>query len=171
MWLNRRVLALLITAHLLLCFASLSQADDRYRVIRIYDGDTVLLERISNGKEHSKLKLRLADIDAPERNQAYGKQSRLALKDLCTGDDVTLEVTLLNQDQHKRHLGHLTCNEINAAVYLVELGLAWHNAKYSDNPDTRKAETIAREHKLGLWKNEKPISPWQWRRLQQLKSN
>ncbi|MDD2832736.1 MAG: thermonuclease family protein [Methylotenera sp.] len=170
MWLNHRFLTHLVTTTLLLFFASLSQADERYRVIRIYDGDTVLLKKTSHSKDHSKLKLRLADIDAPERNQAYGKQSRLALKDLCTGDDVTVEVTLLNKDQYGRDLGNLSCNEIDAALYLVELGLAWHNAKYSDNSATQHAEAIAREHQLGLWGNKKPTPPWQWRHIRQSKS-
>ena len=43
-----------------------------------YDGDTVKVK--DAGREY---KLRLTDIDAPERNQAYGLKSRRALMQFC----------------------------------------------------------------------------------------
>ena len=46
------------------------------RVIAVMDGDTVLLLR--DGK---KIKVRLANIDAPESDQEFGKESRQALVD------------------------------------------------------------------------------------------
>jgi len=44
----------------------------------VYDGDTV---KIKDGKD--SYKLRITHIDAPERNQHYGKKSRRALIKLC----------------------------------------------------------------------------------------
>lgn len=43
-----------------------------------YDGDTVKIK--DAGRE---FKLRLTDIDAPERNQTYGLKSRRALISFC----------------------------------------------------------------------------------------
>ena len=50
------------------------------RVIGITDGDaiTVLVERC-------EMKVRLVEIDAPERSQPWGKRSTQALSDLCLG--------------------------------------------------------------------------------------
>lgn len=43
-------------------------------IIYFYDGDTVKIR-----DANKEFKLRLTDIDAPERNQAYGLKSRRAL--------------------------------------------------------------------------------------------
>ena len=56
------------------------------RVIGIADGDTVtvLVDR-------QQVKVRLADIDAPEGRQAFGSRSKQALSDLCFQKDARLE--------------------------------------------------------------------------------
>ncbi|NOU40654.1 MAG: thermonuclease family protein [Methylotenera sp.] len=147
-----------VVAGLLLLFATVSQADNSYTVSRIYDGDTVLLKN-----SRGKLKLRLTDIDAPERNQAYGQKSRRALSKLCKGAKISVTTQITGTDKYDRSLGKLQCNGVDAGLYLVKHGLAWHNAKYSSNHTTLNAEAIARQKRLGLWRNKKPIPPWVWR--------
>lgn len=135
-----------------------SQAEEAYIVTNVYDGDTVELQNASG-----RFKLRLANIDAPERNQAYGKKSRRALTKLCKGNKIIVTAQLLGIDKYNRHLGNLQCNQTDASMYLVEHGLAWHNAKYSQELMTKNAEQTAREKRIGLWKSKKPIAPWAWR--------
>ncbi len=127
-------------------------------VTNLYDGDTVELSHFSG-----RLKLRLTDIDAPERNQTYGKKSRRALTKLCKGNKINVTARIIGTDKYNRYLGHLECNHVDAGLYLVEHGLAWHNAKYSNNPVTQNAEHIARQNRLGLWKSKRPTPPWVWR--------
>lgn len=143
---------------LLLLLASATQAADSYIVSNVYDGDTVELKNAGG-----KFKLRLSDIDAPERNQAYGKKSRRALTKLCKGKNTLATAQILGTDKYNRYLGNLQCNGVDASLHLVEHGLAWHNAKYSNNPATMNAEAIARQKRLGLWKNKNPMPPWVWR--------
>lgn len=152
------VVARFVFASLLLLLATASQADNSYIVTNVYDGDTVELSNFSG-----RLKLRLTDIDAPERNQTYGKKSRRALTKLCKGKKITVSAQILGTDKYNRYLGNLECNHVDAGLYLVEHGLAWHNAKYSNNPITLNAETIARQKRLGLWKSKRPTPPWVWR--------
>lgn len=147
-----------VVAGLFLLFATVSQADNSYTVSRVYDGDTVLLKN-----SRGKLKLRLTDIDAPERNQAYGQKSRRALSKLCKGAKISVTTQIVGIDKYDRSLGKLQCNGVDAGLYLVERGLAWHNAKYSSNRATLNAEAIARQKRLGLWRNKKPMPPWVWR--------
>ena len=135
-----------------------SQAEEAYIVTNVYDGDTVELQNTSG-----RFKLRLANIDAPERNQAYGKKSRRALTKLCKGNKIIVTAQLLGIDKYSRHLGNLQCNQTDASMYLVEHGLAWHNAKYSQDFMTKNAEQTAREKRIGLWKSKKPVAPWVWR--------
>ena len=135
-----------------------NQAQAGYRVTNVYDGDTVEL-----AGNDGRLKLRLSNIDAPERNQAYGKKSRRALTKLCKGDKITVTAQITGTDKYNRNLGSLQCNQTDAAMYMVERGLAWHNAKYSNDLSTQNAEYVARQKRLGLWKSKKPMPPWVWR--------
>ena len=64
----------LINVH---CHAQESSSSILYaKVIRVVDGDTIYLKN----KEHGKLKIRLADIDAPEKDQPYGDEATNILK-------------------------------------------------------------------------------------------
>ncbi len=147
-----------VIAGLYLLLSTASLANDAYIVTNVYDGDTVELSNADG-----KFKLRLTDIDAPERNQAYGKKSRRALTKLCKRNDIIVTARIVGTDKYNRYLGNLYCNQTDAGLYLVEHGLAWHNAKYSSNPITFNAETIAHQKRLGLWKSKKPTPPWVWR--------
>lgn len=147
-------------ACLLFLVTTISQANSRLVITHVYDGDTVELK-----KGQIKFKLRLIDIDAPERNQLYGKQARRTLSKLCKNDNIRVTVKISGIDQYQRHLGRLECNGLNAGLYLIKNGLAWHNAKYSSNPITLNAEKTARQKNIGLWKNKKPMPPWVWRKI------
>lgn len=150
----------LVLACLLLLLSTSSQAKNTYTVSNVYDGDTVELKNADG-----KLKLRLTDIDAPERNQAYGQKARRALIKLCKGSDISINVELAGKDKYNRHLGKLQCNQTDVSVYMAEHGYAWHNKKYSDNLAVKNAAATARKERIGLWSMEKPVPPWVWRRL------
>lgn len=150
----------LVFACLLLLSGTPSQAEDTYTVSRVYDGDTVELKN-ANGK----LKLRLTDIDAPERNQAYGQIARRALIKLCQGSDISIHLQLAGKDKYNRHLGNLQCNHTDVSLYMAEQGYAWHNEKFSNNLAVKNAADSARRDRIGLWSTDKPLPPWVWRRL------
>jgi micrococcal nuclease len=133
-----------------------------YELIQVYDGDTVKL-RDADGE----FKLRITDIDAPERNQAYGKKSRRALAQLCKGRDILVTAQLTGMDKYQRYLGRLQCNQIDASIYLTERGLAWHNSKYSSDVSIYQAQQQAQFNKIGLWQEPNPIPPWVWRQQHQ----
>ena len=150
----------LVFACLLLLLSASSQAEDTYTVSRVYDGDTVELKNADG-----KLKLRLTDIDAPERNQAYGQIARRALIKLCKGSDISINLELAGMDKYNRHLGKLQCNHTDVSVYMAEQGYAWHNEKYSNNVAVKNAAAKARRDRVGLWSSDNPLPPWVWRRL------
>jgi len=68
---------------LYLCIATSQAEESTYTVTYVYDGDTVKLRPIASNDSQDEFKLRLTDIDAPERNQSYGLKSRRALMKLC----------------------------------------------------------------------------------------
>lgn len=150
-------IAYLITCGWLLLSANLVLAET-YIVTRVFDGDTVEIKA-----SNRKFKLRLADIDAPERSQAYGQKSRRALAQLCQGNHRLIHVETIGLDKYNRYLGHLTCNQADVELRLTMQGLAWHNAKYSNNMRIQNAEHHARQQRVGLWRAKTPTPPWVWR--------
>jgi len=129
-----------------------------YELVKVFDGDTVKLRDLQG-----EFKLRITDIDAPERNQAYGKKSRRALMQLCMGQDILVTAYLTGMDKYQRYLGRLQCNGIDASLYLTQQGLAWHNFKYSNDRTIYQAQQQAAMQKIGLWQEANPIPPWIWR--------
>ena len=149
----KKFIITLATAWLLACSLPAFAAEITY----FYDGDTVKI--IDAGYEY---KLRITDIDAPERNQAYGKKSRRALMQLCSG--VNIYAVLGGIDKYGRRLGKLRCNNQDVSTYMIQNGHAWFNERYSMDGSLLYQQQQARTNKLGLWKSKKPMQPWVWRK-------
>jgi endonuclease YncB( thermonuclease family) len=136
------------------------------KVVRVVDGDTIYVLDASR----SQHKIRLAGIDAPERNQPYGNASRKHLAALVAGRQVRIEYQ--KYDRYGRIVGKVIVDGTDACLEQVKAGFAWHYKKYQDEqtPQDRQlyaaAEEQAREKQIGLWKDKNPIAPWDWRRLQ-----
>ncbi len=148
------------------------------KVIKVADGDTVTITD-DKGAKH---RIRLGGIDAPEKNQPYGKESTQSLLELTSGKTVVIEYE--KRDRYKRIVGKvlvdppgevfcmaLDCvKKIDAGLEQIKRGLAWHYKKYQSEQSVEdrgaygEAEVEAREKLLGLWKDNEPIAPWEWRR-------
>jgi len=135
------------------------------KVVKITDGDT-LYALDANNKQH---KIRLAGIDAPERKQAYGLASRKHLASIVAGQQVT--VGYQKRDRYGRIVGKVLFGGIDACLEQVKTGFAWHYKKYQheQSPEDRQlyadAENQARDERLGLWRENNPNPPWEYRRL------
>ncbi len=47
------------------------------------------------------------------------------------------------------------------------MGLAWHDPRYAPKAkEYAEAEAEARKEKRGLWSDDKPVAPWDWRKQQ-----
>jgi len=112
---------------------------------------------------------RLAGIDAPERKQAYGLVSRRHLASLVAGQQVTVEYQ--KRDRYGRIVGKVLLDGIDVYLEQVKTEFAWHYKKYQheQSPEDRQlyadAENKARDDRLGLWRENNPIPPWEHRRL------
>jgi micrococcal nuclease len=148
--------AVLFTAFL--CIGNAS-ADTSFRgdVVRILDGDTV--EVLDAAKQTHRV--RLANIDAPERRQAFGEVARQALATMAYRQKI--EVIDKGGDQYGRRIGVLMLNgrDLNAAM--IGQGLAWVYARYNSDPSLPALEQKARAARIGLWADQNPIPPWQFR--------
>lgn len=130
------------------------------KVIRILDGDTMEVLY-----QNTPIKIRLAHIDCPEkrRKQPFGNNAKIALSDLCFGQNVTIQAQ--KYDRYKRLIA-VVINSRKQTVNqeMIKKGMAWHFKKYSTDPLYAQLEIEARRNKVGLWKDAKPTPPWEWRK-------
>ena len=139
-------------------------ADFNGKVVKVIDGDTVDILTIKK----QKIRVRLLDIDAPESNQAYGNKSKQYLASLIAGKKVFVKSS--KKDIYKRTLGTIFLNKVNINAKMVESGYAWayRYKGVANNKLMVKIEAKAKQSKKGLWKDKKPIAPWDFRRNNKL---
>lgn len=128
-----------------------------YKVVGVKDGDTYVF--LVDGRE---LVVRLAHIDCPEKNQAYGTAAKKFGSDMCFGKMVRLKHT--NEfDRNQRLIAEIILPDgRNLNKLLVQNGLAWHFKKYSKDEEYARLEIRARNKKVGLW-SQPAVAPWEWR--------
>ncbi|OIS90224.1 thermonuclease family protein [Brucella cytisi] len=150
-------------------------ADFSGDVVRIIDGDTVVVL-----VDRQQVRVRLADIDAPESGQAFGSRSRQRLADLIFRKHV--RVVEKDTDRYGRTLGIVyfkecypvaTCVELPVNAVMVSEGMAWAY-RFRDrptDPEMFAIEQNARSAGRGLWSDPHAQEPWKWRRDQKQPTN
>ena len=126
-------------------------------VVRIIDGDTIVLVDAA----HDQHRIRLTEIDAPERAQPWGSKSRQALAKMIFKKDVVIKVA--GTDRYGRTLGRIYLGDLDVNREMVKDGDAWAYRQYLTDPMFVDDEKAAREHRRGLWSLPNPVPPWDWR--------
>lgn len=122
----------------------------------IHDGDTFRVTVLNR----AVVDCRLWGIDAPELDQPWGKVSRSALIALLIKRKLTITKV---SESYNRMVVKADRRGVDVALFMLKMGLAWADKKYSPPEDYIKAEAEARAEKRGLWSEKKPIPPWEWR--------
>ncbi len=147
----------------LLCVAVAARAEALPGiVIVVIDGDTVLFRPDHyHPASRAFLKVRLAGIDAPERDQPHGAAATQALKAIALKQRATLDVVAT--DVYGRKVGVLVVGATAVNAELVRQGHAWASSR--DSADALRVEQeAARQARRGLWSQAEPTPPWVWRR-------
>lgn len=133
-------------------------------VIVVIDGDTLLFKPDAyHPSSRAFLKVRLAEVDAPEANQPHGEAATRALKNMALKRRATLEVVAI--DRYGRKLGLLSVGALQVNAELVRRGDAWASSRDAADP-LRTVQDEARRAQRGLWAEAAPTPPWVWRRAQ-----
>lgn len=133
------------------------------RVVGVADGDTITVL----DEDKVQHKIRLAGIDAPEKKQAFGNQSKQSLSELVFGKTVVVETN--KRDKYGRQVGKIVLDGQDINLVQVESGLAWFYRQYQreqsaiDRGLYEAAEYDAKIAKRGLWSDSNPIPPWEFR--------
>ena len=147
-------------------------------VVGVTDGDTVTVLDANK----VQYKIRLAGIDAPEKDQPFGQRSKQSLSNAVMGKHVRVEWS--KQDRYGRLVGKVWVTPVShpctskgepcpktldVGRAQLTVGLAWHFKKYEreQSEEDRLAyafdEQEARARKAGLWSEPDPTPPWDWR--------
>jgi endonuclease YncB( thermonuclease family) len=155
----------IFTAGLLLFFLHTANADTLTgRVVGITDGDTITVLDASN-QQH---KIRLSAIDTPEKAQPWGQKAKESLSDMVFNRQVTVDWH--KTDRYGRTIGKVIVDGVDANLGQIKAGMAWHYKQYArEQPEDDRilyaeAEDIARMLKKGLWSDNDPVPPWDWRK-------
>jgi endonuclease YncB( thermonuclease family) len=159
-----RALLMRGTSAALLLLALAAQAETvTGRVVSVADGDTITVLDATKTQH----KIRLAGIDAPEKAQPFGQRSKESLSDLVFDQAVTAKTS--KRDRYGRSVGTVLVDGLDANLEQIKRGMAWHYKAYEreHSPQERltyaEAEEVARGARVGLWKDDQPVPPWDFR--------
>lgn len=127
------------------------------KVIAVMDGDTLLIMR-----DGYKQKVRLADVDAPEKAQPYGLASRISLTEMVKGKQI--QVLSLAVDDYGRMVAMVSVDGQNVNHEQVRRGMAWEYSRSRNNHELKALQREAQQLKRGLWAGTETVEPAQWRK-------
>ena len=127
------------------------------KVIAVLDGDTLLVLRSGN-----PVKVRLAEVDAPEKGQPYGTASQKSLSDMVMGRQIG--VTSRAVDDYGRLVATVQVNGLNVNHEQVRRGMAWEYSRFHSNRELLALQREAQQARRGLWAGEGAIEPSLWRK-------
>ncbi len=147
----------LICALLLVSGGLAEAADFSGKVVAVLDGDTLLVLRSGN-----PVKVRLAEVDAPEKAQPYGTASQKSLADMVMGKQIRVASRAV--DDYGRLVATVHINGINVNHEQVRRGLAWEYSRFHSNRELMALQREAQQARRGLWAGEEIVEPSQWRK-------
>ncbi len=149
---------LILIGALLVSQVSNAEYLENLKIKRVVDGDTVHVFY-----QDEVYKIRLTEIDAPERDQPYGSNSTEYLKSLLKEGMVDVDIS--GTDRYGRKLGRLYWRGKDINRELVSAGYAWVYDQYVTDNSFYENQSKARNSKKGLWEDQNPLEPWNWRKL------
>ena len=149
---------LILFGALLISLVSNAEYLESLKIKKVVDGDTVHVFY-----QDEVYKIRLTEIDAPERDQPYGRDSTEYLKDLLKQGRVDVDIS--GTDRYGRKLGRLYWRGKDINRELVSAGYAWVYDQYVTDNSFYENQSKARNSKKGLWEDQNPLEPWNWRKL------
>lgn len=123
----------------------------------VIDGDTLTV--VDEAKKAHRV--RLAGIDAPQAKQPFGLPAARSLARICYRKSAKVE---WKAKERGLLVGEVTCEGVAANAEQVRRGMAWVSPRQTGPGSALyEIEAYARLQKVGLWADEKPVAPWEWR--------
>lgn len=125
------------------------------RCAGVVDGDTLRVKT-----DAGVLEVDLAGVDAPEMDQAWGREVREFLKSMTRRCQLELTVVAVDGDTVT---ARITADGQDLSRLLAVRGLAWATGDGPDAAELERLSRTAKSHPCGLWTDESPQPPWEHR--------
>lgn len=148
-----------LLAALLACHAAAAWTL-RGQVVGVVGGDTIKV-RDEKSRQYT---VRLAGLDAPEKFQTYGQRAEDSLRELVFQRGVSVEIARQGGPGKV-----LLADGKDMNLEQLKRGFAWYDKSRAqdlsaqDREAYAAAEADARMQRVGLWRDAKPIPPWEYR--------
>ena len=150
--------ARLLICAALICLCALASAEEfSGKAIAVIDGDTLLVLR-----DGHPVKVRLAEIDAPEKAQPFGMASQKSLAEMVKGEQVKVVSSAV--DDYGRLVAKIYIGEFDVNREQVWRGMAWEYSRFHSNRELMALQREAQQAGRGLWAEKGAIEPSQWRK-------
>jgi len=146
-------------------------------VVNVSDGDHLTVN--NNGTE---IFVRLYGIDAPEiskvrrkdksqskHGQPFAGKAFMELSNKVLHRQVTLEI--MRTDHHEQVIAVVFLENRNINLEMVTAGWAWASRSSKKHPEQleyQEAEKHARSERTGLWSQNDPLPPWEFRKQRKM---
>lgn len=156
-----RALALLMLP--LIISISASATDLSGQVIEVIDGNTISLKSLSH-----TIKVRLLAVAPPEPSQPYAEVARQHLTDLILRKFVVVRYTGIGDRGYL--VGRILLEQGDVNAQMLRDGVAWYyqpeatNLSEADRELYSACEKAARSERRGLWQDQAPVAPWDFRK-------
>ncbi len=163
---------------LVIWVTTLHAAPSTNMIVEVLDGDTIKIRHTAGGKAGKEDIHCLRGAAAPHLDQPFGKQAQDRLKELAVAGKEITHSGGFGRPYKKHSAVRFRTEKGYLAVTMVSEGLAWVIESELEDKHAKpgsskklideagpllKAQEEARKAKRGLWADEKPIAPWEWR--------
>jgi endonuclease YncB( thermonuclease family) len=141
-----------------------SAASLQGKVAEVLDGGTIVVISANH-----PIKVRLIAAAAPEKDQSYAGVARQHLSDLILNKYVVVHFSALRDGYLA---GQVLLGDMDVGAQMIRDGVAWYDKsdeKRLSQTEQRiyaESQDAARNERRGLWQDESPMSPWDFRRAQ-----
>jgi endonuclease YncB( thermonuclease family) len=135
------------------------------KVTEIIDGGKITIVSLNH-----PIRVRIIGITPPEKNQPYSEIAKQHLSDFVLNKYVVVRYTTLERDGYLN--GKVLLNDLDVGEQMIRDGVAWYDKSESSSlSETEQqlytgCEQAARSERRGLWQDESPTSPWEFRKAQ-----
>ena len=143
---------------LIILFLSITGFSQSGKVVKIKDGDTIVVLDSLN----VQTTIRLAEVDCPESSQPFGKNAKVFTTDEVAMKNVSYKIVTI--DRYGRTVAKVFYSGKYLSEEIIKNGFGWHYKKYSNSKKLATLEELAQENKKGLWMDNRAIAPWDWRK-------
>jgi endonuclease YncB( thermonuclease family) len=130
------------------------------QAIEVLDGDTFEIRDSANTIQ----RVRLSQIDAPEKHQDFSQDSKRSLTELIQGKAVRVDIA--GAGHHGGWIGKVWVDGLDVNLEQIKRGMGWVLTKQSPDPRYIDAEKDARMARRGIWSKDGAVSPWEYRNLE-----